>query len=62
MVTLSAQATIFFGRETHMGIQVVLKQYRGETFEEIFRELKLYTLIENKRMERAGNEIKNILQ
>ena len=34
----SAQALIFFGREVNTGIRVVLKQYMGETFEEILRE------------------------
>ena len=47
--TSSAQATVFFGRETNMGFKVVLKQYTGNTFHEIIREIKLFTQIEKQR-------------
>ena len=43
----SAQAAIFFGRETSMGVSVVLKQYKGSAFDGIFRELKMFTYMEN---------------
>ena len=34
-----------------MGIKVVLKQYTGETFDEIIREIKLFTLLEKEKMQ-----------
>ena len=50
VVSNSAQAVVFFGRETNLGIKVVLKQYTGYTFCEIIRELRLFTHIEKERV------------
>ena len=49
-ITDSAQAKIFFGREIDMDIPVVLKQYQGVTFNQIIREIKIFTLIERDKM------------
>ena len=51
VLTGSAQAVIFFGTEVNMRMRVVLKQYRGETFEEILREIRLFTLLEKKKLQ-----------
>ena len=52
----SAQAKVFFGRDSTMGVRVVLKQYKGSSFKGIFRELKIFTYIEQtKKMERGFN-------
>ena len=45
----SAQALVFFGREANMGTRVVLKQYTGKTFNEIIREIKVFTELEKDR-------------
>ena len=45
----SAQAVVFFGKEASMGFKVVLKQYKGDTFNEIIREIKLFTQLEKER-------------
>ena len=50
VLTGSAQAVIFFGREINMEIKIVLKQYSGVTFDEIIREIKLFTLLEKDRI------------
>lgn len=42
----SAQSVVFFGREALMMIRVVLKQYAGQSFRSIFREIKIFTLLE----------------
>ena len=41
----SAQAKVFFGRETDLGIRVVLKQYKFN-LKGMLRELKVFTEIE----------------
>ena len=41
----SAQAKVFFGRETDLGIRVVLKQYKYN-LKGMLRELKVFTEIE----------------
>lgn len=41
----SAQSVVYFGRESTMGIHVVLKQYLNDSFQSLFRELKIFTLI-----------------
>ena len=45
----SAQAVIFFGREVNMGTRIVLKQYTGKNFDEIVREIKVFTELEKDR-------------
>ena len=45
----SMQAAVFFGHETSMGQRVVLKKYEGGTFNGIFREIKIFTYLENNR-------------
>lgn len=42
----SAQSIVFFGRESTMFIRVVLKQYSGDSFKSIFKEIKIFTLLE----------------
>lgn len=42
----SAQSIVFFGRESTMFIRVVLKQYSGKCFKSIFKEIKIFTLLE----------------
>lgn len=42
----SAQSIVFFGRESSMKIRVVLKQYSGKSFESIFKEIKIFTMLE----------------
>ena len=51
ILTGSAQAVIFFGTEVNMRMRVVLKQYCGETFEEILREIRLFTLLEKEKLQ-----------
>ena len=41
----SSQACIFFGRETDLGIRVVLKQYKTK-LTGLYREIKIFTEIE----------------
>ena len=58
----SAQALIFFGRETNIGNRVVLKQYTGETFEEIIREIKVFTELEKDRYITGNQEQQEITE
>ena len=46
VVESSAQANVFFGRETHTGTKVVVKQYTMHKFRGIFREIKVFTHLE----------------
>ena len=55
--TESAQAKVFFGRDTHMGVRVVLKQYKGSSFKGIFRELKIFTYIEQTKKMQKGVDL-----
>ena len=50
VLTGSAQAVIFFGTEVNMRMRVVLKQYCGDTFGEILREIRLFTLLEREKL------------
>ena len=43
--TDSAQAAIYFGRHTDLGIKVVLKQYNSN-LSGLFREIKIFTELE----------------
>ena len=45
-----------------MDIPVVIKQYTGETFDEIIREIKLFTLLEKERISVMESEKQNITQ
>jgi hypothetical protein len=45
----SAQSVVFFGRESSMFIRVVLKQYSGKSFKSIFKEIKIFTLLETEK-------------
>ena len=45
-----------------MDIPVVIKQYTGETFDEIIREIKLFTLLEKERISVLESEKQNITQ
>ena len=47
--SVSTQATIFFGRDNNTGLKVVLKQYRKSMLKGIFRELKIFTMLESLR-------------
>ena len=54
--TDSAQAAVFFGRHTDLGIKVVLKQYNGN-LSGLCREIKVFTELERfKTKEREENE------
>ena len=46
----SAQAKVFFGRETNLSIKVVLKQYKTN-LKGLYRELKLFTELERLKHE-----------
>ena len=50
----SAQAKVFFGRESDLGIRVVLKQYKLN-LNGMFREIKIFTELER---EKNGEETK----
>ena len=52
----STQATIFFGREVYTGIKVVLKQYTKNMLKGMLREIKIHTLLENVRVQLAGED------
>lgn len=41
----SAQSIVYFGTEATMGIRVVLKQYLHNSFQSMFREVKIFTLL-----------------
>ena len=43
--TDSAQAAVYFGRHTDLGIKVVLKQYNSN-LSGLFREIKIFTELE----------------
>ena len=45
----SAQAVIFYGRDVKMDMRVVLKQYTGVNFNDIVREIKVFTELEKVR-------------
>jgi len=45
----SAQSIVYFGEETTMGIRVVLKQYLSDSFQSMYRELKIFTLLQEYR-------------
>ena len=45
----SGQAVVFFGRDQVMKTRVVLKQYKVQQFKGIFRELKIFTYLENEK-------------
>ena len=45
----TGQAVIFFGRDSVMKINLVLKQYKLENFKGLFRELKMFTYLENEK-------------
>ena len=51
MLSGSAQAVIFFGTEVNMRMRIVLKQYLGDTFDEIVREIRLFTLMEKEKLQ-----------
>lgn len=53
----STQAHIFLGRESKLGIRVVLKQYIGQKKKSIIAEIKTFTLLENLRQELAGKDL-----
>jgi hypothetical protein len=57
--SLSTQATVFFGRERNTGLRVVLKQYRQSMLKGIFRELKIFTMLENTRNKEHQESIKS---
>ena len=40
---------VFFGRDQVMKTRVVLKQYKVQQFKGIFRELKIFTYLENEK-------------
>ena len=48
-VASSSQAVVFFGRDTSTGTRIVLKQYIGDNFDEIVREIKVFTELEKER-------------
>ena len=51
----SSQAHVFFGRESTLGIRVVLKQYIGIKKKSILAEIKVFTLIEALRQEQTNS-------
>ena len=53
----SGQAVVFFGRDSVMGIRVVLKQYKLAQFKGIFRELKIFTYLENDKSMDQGADL-----
>ena len=53
---------MFFGRDSVMGIRVVLKQYKRSAFKGIFRELKIFTYLENVKNLNQGAELTEVLQ
>ena len=55
----SSRAVVFFGRETNLGIKVVVKQYSGQFLDELIRELRLFTYIENFRFKTHLNKRKS---
>ena len=52
VVGSSAQANVFFGHETSTGVKVVVKQYTMEKFKGIFREIKVFTHLEERKSSR----------
>ena len=53
----SKQARIFFGRETSLGIKVVVKQYKND-LRGLFREIKIFTELERNKSNRASEHPK----
>ena len=43
-----------------MGVKVVLKQYKGESFHEIVREIKLYTVLEKERLQVSAHNLSEL--
>ena len=52
----SSQAAVFFGRETNLGIRVVLKQY-SSNLHGIFREIKIFTELERKKEDGSNDDL-----
>jgi hypothetical protein len=57
----SSQAYVFFGRESSLKIRVVLKQYKGTNKKAILREIKIFTLLENRKKELSGNDLLSVI-
>ena len=57
----STQAYVFFGRESSLKIRVVLKQYKGTNKKAILREIKIFTLLENRKKELSGNDLVSVI-
>ena len=43
------QAGVFFGRDRYLGLQVVCKQFKMKNYRGLLRELKMFSLLEEKR-------------
>jgi len=52
----SSQAHVFFGRESTLGIRVVLKQYNGTKKRAILKEVKVFTLLEVRRQKNINSD------
>ena len=46
----SAQSVVYFGHETNLGIRVVIKQYMRNSFLNMLREIKIFSLLEHFKM------------
>lgn len=46
----SAQSVVYFGHETNLGIRVVIKQYMRNSFLNMLREIKIFSLLEHYKM------------
>ena len=58
----SGQASIFFGSETSCGVQVVCKQYTQAKIKGIFREIKIFTHLEQMKRLQQGNDLTEIVK
>ena len=42
----SAQSVVYFGRESNLYIRIVLKQYLRQSFKNMIRDIKIFSLLE----------------
>jgi serine/threonine protein kinase len=57
----SSQSIVFFGRETSLGIRVVLKQFSKMERKAMLSEVKIFTRLDNLRNQMADNKLQNHL-
>ena len=59
----SAQSVVYFGHESTVGVRVVVKQYLRNSFKNMMREIKIFSLLEQFKMNKhEDNSLLRIVQ